>query len=760
MAFFPCNGFRRHSLFPVVLLQVLVVLTLCFPGHAEEPVKLSTSGFSEKVAPLLQERCVSCHGSALEMGDLRLDRKEDVRNDDLIKKGNAKESLFMKRLVKSEAGIRMPPTGAGLSSAEKKIFESWINEGAPWPDDVELLSQGGQAPEDSEASRLFREIRDARHKAVEHRLKSSPHLINAIDRDGYTPLLVAAYCSSPKCVKSLLEFGPNLEAVTPQGLTALMLSTANPAKCVALLEAGAEVNAQAKDGKSALHYAVSTGDSKGVAKLLLSRGARIDLTDKSKRTALGYAASQQQTGLLDFLVRQGADPKGVAPGHLARNKHAIELLADDRFYKDERALSDAIQSAVMRGEVEFTTFLLLRSAPAGKRYSSGQTALIRAAYSEASSPELLQTLIAYGADPKSRDKLEQSALDWAKTKGDTEMVDYLEGLVGPEDKGSVPSSREHGEEPAGEVQRRLSPREAVQAGLRLLQRSNLRFFRKSGCIACHQQPITSLAVSLARERGYDYRAEPARIQSQLYSIILDANRSRYLKGEAFGGNQDTTSAILFGLSAEGYARTDATDAMAIQLAARQRDDGSWPTSGHRPPSEYSSLSTTAFAIRALNSYGPPGLAGELEGRVANARKWLLQSNPQALQEHATKLLGLGWSKAPEDSIAAMRERLLNEQREDGGWSQRATLSSDAYATGLALYALWEGGRLPGDHAAYRRGMDFLLRTQLADGSWYVRGRSLKFQPYFESGFPHDEDQWISAHATGWAVIALMLGERG
>ena len=232
-----------------------------------------------------------------------------------------------------------------------------------------------------------------------------------------------------------------------------------------------------------------------------------------------------------------------------------------------------------------------------------------------------------------------------------------------------------------------------------------------------------------------------------------------MKGEAFGGNQDTTSAILFGLSAERYARTDATDAMAIQLAARQHDDGSWPTSGHRPPSEYSSLSTTAFAINALNAYAPPGLVVELKGRVSNARQWLLQSDPQALQEQATKLLGLGWSKAPEDSIAAMRERLLNEQREDGGWSQRATLSSDAYATGLALYALREGGHLPGDHAAYRRGMDFLLRTQLADGSWYVRGRSLKFQPYFESGFPHDEDQWISAHATGWAVIALMLGER-
>jgi len=65
---------------------------LCFPGHAEEPVKSSASNFREKVAPLLQERCVSCHGHALEMGDLRLDRREDLRNDDLIKKGTPKRA--------------------------------------------------------------------------------------------------------------------------------------------------------------------------------------------------------------------------------------------------------------------------------------------------------------------------------------------------------------------------------------------------------------------------------------------------------------------------------------------------------------------------------------------------------------------------------------------------------------------------------------------------------------------------------------------
>jgi hypothetical protein len=39
----------------------------------------------------------------------------------------------------------------------------------------------------------------------------------------------------------------------------------------------------------------------------------------------------------------------------------------------------------------------------------------------------------------------------------------------------------------------------------------------------------------------------------------------------------------------------------------------------------------------------------------------------------------------------------------------------------------------------------------------VRSRALKFQPYFDGGFPYEHDQWISAMATGWATAALALG---
>jgi hypothetical protein len=47
-----------------------------------------------------------------------------------------------------------------------------------------------------------------------------------------------------------------------------------------------------------------------------------------------------------------------------------------------------------------------------------------------------------------------------------------------------------------------------------------------------------------------------------------------------------------------------------------------------------------------------------------------------------------------------------------------------------------------------------LRTQLEDGTWLVRSRGFGFQPYFETGFPHGRDQFLSTAATSWAAIAL------
>ena len=99
------------------------------------------------------------------------------------------------------------------------------------------------------------------------------------------------------------------------------------------------------------------------------------------------------------------------------------------------------------------------------------------------------------------------------------------------------------------------------------------------------------------------------------------------------------------------------------------------------------------------------------------------------------------------------KELLAAQHPDGGWSDLPTMQSTAYATGKSLVALHLAG-VSASTSAYQRGVKWLLTNQQEDGSWYVQTRALGFQPWFDAGFPHGHDQWISAAGTNWAAMAL------
>jgi hypothetical protein len=147
------------------------------------------------------------------------------------------------------------------------------------------------------------------------------------------------------------------------------------------------------------------------------------------------------------------------------------------------------------------------------------------------------------------------------------------------------------------------------------------------------------------------------------------------------------------------------------------------------------------------------LRSSLKASTDRALTFLRVSLPASTQDDAFKLLGLVWSRVATSEVSAQAKRLVALQREDGGWGQLPMMPSDAYATGQALYALHASGVTSRDRA-YQKGVAYLLRTQLADGTWFVRSRAFGFQPYFETGFPHGLDQFISASATSWAVMAL------
>jgi hypothetical protein len=197
-----------------------------------------------------------------------------------------------------------------------------------------------------------------------------------------------------------------------------------------------------------------------------------------------------------------------------------------------------------------------------------------------------------------------------------------------------------------------------------------------------------------------------------------------------------------------------TDATAINIAVQQSADGRWHFGGlARPPIGDGDITTTALAVRALKTYGPPART-DIAGRIEKAMAWLRATPTLTADDRNYQLLGLAWGGGDQKTLRKLADAIVAAQRADGGWAQRRELDSDAYATGQTLFALSSAIGLAASDAAYQRGVKFLLSTQRADGSWYVRSRAVKFQPFFESGFPYGHDQWISSMATGWATAAL------
>ncbi len=138
---------------------------------------------------------------------------------------------------------------------------------------------------------------------------------------------------------------------------------------------------------------------------------------------------------------------------------------------------------------------------------------------------------------------------------------------------------------------------------------------------------------------------------------------------------------------------------------------------------------------------------------------MVSTPPVETEDFTFRLFGLYWAEAtPTERRRAARE-LLALQRPDGGWAQLPHMKPDAYSTGEALVALHEAGEVPITDPAWQKGLNYLISTQAADGTWHVRTRMVSPAPvspqYFETGFPYGHDQFLSKAATCWAAMALM-----
>jgi N-acyl-D-amino-acid deacylase len=395
--------------------------------------------------------------------------------------------------------------------------------------------------------------------------------------------------------------------------------------------------------------------------------------------------------------------------------------------------SSALTLAIINSNPAIIRELLAHGADVNAVDRHGSTTLMWAVGAESPDPAVVKELLERGVDPNAQNKLGESALTWAIRRGDMSTVEQLKA-AGASDAGAI--------------------RQAVESAIALLQKSGPQFVKVSGCTSCHHQSLPQMAYAAARERGFHVDAAVSQQQVKAVMAMFRPIREQMEKGTINLPNPGISAGYsLLGLGAEGYAPDETTTAMTLAIARTQMPDGSFGVLAARPPSEASAFTSTALGLRALEVYGQG-----FEDEIARAREWLLRSRPSSQEDRTMRLLGLIWSRAEAKEIEQAAADVLAQQRADGGWAQLSGRESDAYATGQALVALYEAGTEAKAPKALQHGLAFLLRTQLADGSWLVRTRSSPVQMYRESGFPHGKDQWISAAGTSWAAMALSLSQ--
>lgn len=204
-------------------------------------------------------------------------------------------------------------------------------------------------------------------------------------------------------VAKAIERGADVNATAHDGRTALMVAAgAGDAALVRrLLEAGARVNAVNGRGGTALMYAAVHGDLPTVT-ALLDKGAAVDARASNGWTALMIASASGFTDLAARLIDVGADVNaadiyGWTPLmraiHEGRTEIVRLLMRRTRPTLEARDEQDAtaLHHAAVVGAAESAQLLLERGADRGARDRAGRTpAMVAADAGHAALAELLK----------------------------------------------------------------------------------------------------------------------------------------------------------------------------------------------------------------------------------------------------------------------------------------------------------------------------------------------------------------------------------
>ena len=282
--------------------------------------------------------------------------------------------------------------------------------------------------------------------------------INHVSSAGYTPLHIAVTTNNSDLVTLLVDQNADVNSMTSRRQTPLHIAAENCNDSIIqkLLTIKADVNLKDELGNTSLHLSVQLNQRLKLQKVgaradtddtgfqtcsiqtieaLIDHGAEVNAVNNISRTALWFACCEGQDAFAKILLHAGANPNitdkyGDSSLHSAVtgycSKETLEELIDHGAHVNTANDNGdtAILLAACRAQREIVRLLLIAKADPNIADANGDACLHGAVDVECSG-EILQDLIAYGADVNAVNKSGRTPLLLSCFFGQMDSVNVL-----------------------------------------------------------------------------------------------------------------------------------------------------------------------------------------------------------------------------------------------------------------------------------------------------------------------------------------------
>lgn len=289
---------------------------------------------------------------------------------------------------------------------------------------VFILATGVWGVEKSRSESAFLLAEQGKLAELKTLVEQDPSVLKLRDKDGLTLLHLAARGGRLETCEYLLAKGADLRARDSYGSTPLVITDSVPVLDL-LLKAGSDINAQNKDGFTALHWAtfrlVYPDNDTALALALIERGAQVDLKNKDGVRPLHYAVMGGRSDVVKALIAHGAQVNAPAG-------------------TGETPISVAAAS----GPTAIAELLLQHGAELKTQDRQGWTPLHHAV--KEGKAEMAEWLLRHGADPEAKGLDGMSPMFVAAANGQVQAAERLashggrvdEALAAKESRGITP----------------------------------------------------------------------------------------------------------------------------------------------------------------------------------------------------------------------------------------------------------------------------------------------------------------------------------